>query len=204
MTSNLRNRRKQRRRNVSGRRSGSQFDFAPYMLPGGVVLVGAVLLMHWNSPASREYRKAQSIAKQEEAAAQLQDFQAERATKLEMAQLEAQTRRDELQAQEANNRYMSGCTMLTDTNIASVVSASPQVVAITADTPYYDPNTGGFLPAGQVVCDDKFVTAVIGQNGMIDPASVRRGNDGSLVNKRFDDALGWDPNARRSFVGSGQ
>lgn len=99
----------------------------------------------------------------------------------------------ELEAQEANRRYQSGCQMVLDSQVSQhgrrdlVVPLSPGMVI-------RSPDTGEVLADGQIVCDHKFMTFEI-VNGVT--ANGKKANDADLVNQRFEDNLGWDPKVKR-------
>ncbi|NER80465.1 MAG: hypothetical protein F6K42_12985 [Leptolyngbya sp. SIO1D8] len=184
-------RRRQLRRQNTGNARRRRGETDPLTL-GGLVLLGGLgaflAVSSFNSPTARYERSVRATIKQEEADAVLAQLRAEE---------EARRLQDEIA--EAHRRYVGKCTMLTSLNVDPNGYAF-QAIAITANTPYIDPETGGFLPEGQIVCDDRLVTAIIGSGGVAE--QFARATDGDLVNQRFADALGWHQQATRSTVGN--
>jgi len=148
----------------------------------GTAGIACAVGLYWFSPAQQYYRAQQAEAVKVEADARL-----------------AQAKRD-AEAMEGNRRYQEGCNMLAVTRPDGL----REVINLSDATRYIDNASSSTLARGHVVCDDGGGTAIIGENGQVEPGSFRKASDMSLVNQRFNDALSWDSKILRPVAGADQ
>lgn len=168
-----------------------------YILIGSAVVVAGVFAASYFSPESRAYREMQYKASQSRLTADFERAQQKQATELAEFVAEQNEIATAAEAEIAHDRYRAGC---------SVVFIEPsdgqyvtQAAGLSTLDLIVDINTGKPYPPGQVVCDDRFMTAVIGPDGRINSDTFARATDPKIVNQRFHDAAKWHPGAARSF-----
>ena len=100
-------------------------------------------------------------------------------------------------ANRGNERYKRKCTMLV--RAPEEGEYEFQIVALSAGMRPADVVSGLALAPDAIVCDDKFNTAKVAQNGFL--TDWARASDEELVNQRVADFIGWNAQKRRSAVG---
>lgn len=186
---------RKRHRRVSNRSRHSQQSNRILIMSG--VVIGLVFAANYFSVESRAYRAMQAQASKTRLAADFQKAQQQQSAELAKFMADQAASSRESQADIAHERYRSGCTMIflkpEDGQYVTQAAALSELDVIT------DLKTGRPYLPGQEVCDDRFMTAEIGPDGRIDPATLARATDSRLVNQRFADAAKWHPGAERSF-----
>lgn len=101
------------------------------------------------------------------------------------------------EAELGNDRYRRKCTMLV--RAPKEGEYEHQIVTLSASIRPADIVSGASLFPGTIVCDDKFNTGRISENGFV--GDQARASDEDLVNQRVADFIGWNVRKRRSAVG---